>query len=106
MTYFTLYVTLPTVTFPDVYPLSWLFHDLFHSLRHIAYGYLPARICCLLCPAYIDAWPVRYEVRGYPEVAVLVGVGEQVVENVVDGDGPVEVERDATDRHHDLRPGR
>ena len=45
---------------------------------------------------------MRYEVRGYlPEVAVLVGVGEQVIENVVDGDGPVEVERDATDRHHD-----
>ena len=43
MTYFTLYVTWPTVTFPDVDPLSWLFPDLFHSIRHMAYGYLPRR---------------------------------------------------------------
>ena len=35
------------------------------------------------------------------EVAVLVGVGEQVVEDVVDGHRAVDVERDAADGHDD-----
>jgi len=82
MTYFTLYVTLPTVTFPLVFVVSSVPPT---STR----GQCDTKSAKLL-----------------PEVAVLVGVGEQVIENVVDGDGPVEVERDATDRHHDLRPGR